>query len=153
MMKMQQFIPILTVYHSKLDVLFEDVIRNTISLQGLATKIQQVHHKKEDLYSIQVRTNIKHHLTLPLDLKTLISVGIVMDISHQTKQRSFFPCICTHWPLHQQSCFPIPLFAAAYATVSGMRVNRGAGDGLEIPISVKFIGHSKSIKWIAKKIN
>ena len=34
-----------------------------------------------------------------------------------------------------------------------MRVNRGAGDGLEIPISVKFIGHSKSIEWITKKIN
>ena len=43
--------------------------------------------------------------------------------------------------------------SAASATVSGMRVNRGAGDGLEIPISVKFIGHSKSIEWITKKIN
>ena len=32
--------------------------------------------------------------------------------------------------------------SAAYATVSSMRVNRGAGDGLEIPIDVKLIGHS-----------
>ena len=43
--------------------------------------------------------------------------------------------------------------SAAYATVSSMRVNRGAGDGLEIPITVTFIGHSKSIEWIRKKIN
>ena len=43
--------------------------------------------------------------------------------------------------------------SADYATVSGMRVNQGAGDGLEIPITVTFIGHSKSIEWIRKKIN
>ena len=42
---------------------------------------------------------------------------------------------------------------AAYTTVSGMRVNRGADDGLEIPITVKFIGHSRSIEWIRKEIN
>ena len=43
--------------------------------------------------------------------------------------------------------------SAASATVSGMTVNRGAGVRFEIPISVKFIGHSKSIEWITKKIN
>ena len=41
--------------------------------------------------------------------------------------------------------------SAASAIVSGMRVNRGAGDGLEIPITVKFIGHSRYIVWITKK--
>ena len=43
--------------------------------------------------------------------------------------------------------------SAPSGTVSGMRVNRGAGDVLKIPISVKFIEHSKSIEWIKKKIN
>ena len=43
--------------------------------------------------------------------------------------------------------------SAATASVSDMRVNQGTGDGLEIPISVKFIGHSKCNEWITKKIN
>ena len=43
--------------------------------------------------------------------------------------------------------------SAAYATVSSMRINRGAGDGLEIPIDVKLIGHSRSIEWIGRKLS
>ena len=42
--------------------------------------------------------------------------------------------------------------STASAQVTGGRVNRGAGDGLEIPIKMKLVGHKKSVEWINKKI-
>ena len=36
--------------------------------------------------------------------------------------------------------------------VSGKRINRGAGFGLEVPVTYTFYGHEKAIKWIKSKI-
>ena len=35
--------------------------------------------------------------------------------------------------------------------VTGKRVNRGAGYGLKIPISYKFVGAGKAVDWVEKK--
>ena len=37
--------------------------------------------------------------------------------------------------------------------VTGRRVNRGAGYGLEIPVNYTCTGHQKTVDWIKKKIN
>lgn len=39
------------------------------------------------------------------------------------------------------------------ATVSGQKVNRGAGYGLEIPVTYEFTGDEFSINWLQSKIN
>ena len=39
-----------------------------------------------------------------------------------------------------------------YCKVKGKRLNRCAGDGLEIPVIYKFNGHEKPIEWIKSKI-
>ena len=36
--------------------------------------------------------------------------------------------------------------------VTGKRVNRGAGYGLEIPVSYKFVGAEKAVDWAEEKI-
>ena len=36
--------------------------------------------------------------------------------------------------------------------VTGKRVNRGAGYGLEIPVSYKFVGADKAVDWVEEKI-
>ena len=38
------------------------------------------------------------------------------------------------------------------AEVDGKRVNRGGGNGLEIPVNYRFMGPSKALKWLLKKI-
>ena len=42
--------------------------------------------------------------------------------------------------------------STASAQVTGGRMNRGAGDELEIPIKMKLVGHKKYFEWINKKI-
>ena len=39
-----------------------------------------------------------------------------------------------------------------FCKVKGKRLNRGAGYGLEIPVSYTFNEHEKSIEWIKSKI-
>ena len=36
--------------------------------------------------------------------------------------------------------------------VTGKRVNRGAGYGLEIPVQYRFIGAKKAVEWAEKSI-
>ena len=36
--------------------------------------------------------------------------------------------------------------------VTGKRVNRGAGYGLEIPVQYRFIGAKKAVEWAEKNI-
>ena len=36
--------------------------------------------------------------------------------------------------------------------VTGKRVNRGGGYGLEIPVKNSFLGSNKAIKWIEKRV-
>ena len=36
--------------------------------------------------------------------------------------------------------------------VSGTRVNRGSGYGLEIPVKYRYFGQEKFIQWLAKKL-
>ena len=36
--------------------------------------------------------------------------------------------------------------------VTGKRVNRGAGYGLEIPVQSRFIGAEKAAEWVEKNI-
>ena len=38
------------------------------------------------------------------------------------------------------------------AEVLGRRVNRGAGNGLEVPVRFIFQGHRKAVEWVQKKI-
>ena len=37
--------------------------------------------------------------------------------------------------------------------ITGKRVNRGAGYGLEIPAEYSFIGAVKAVEWVEKNIN
>ena len=39
------------------------------------------------------------------------------------------------------------------AEITGTRVNRSAGLGLEVPCMYKFYGDDVSIKWLKKKIH
>ena len=36
--------------------------------------------------------------------------------------------------------------------VTGKRVNRGGGYGLEIPVKYTFLGPNKAIEWIEKRV-
>ena len=36
--------------------------------------------------------------------------------------------------------------------ITGKRVNRGAGYGLEIPVQYRFIGTKKAVEWAEKRI-
>ena len=61
---------------------------------------------------------------------------------------------------HNQRLFDVPIhlskifhrflklpFCSISAVVIGKRVNRGAGDGLEIPVEYKFFGDARATSW------
>ena len=43
-------------------------------------------------------------------------------------------------------------FCSISAVVIGKRVNRGAGDGLEIPVEYKFFGDATAVSWAENQI-
>ena len=44
------------------------------------------------------------------------------------------------------------LFCTISAVVIGKRVNRGAGDGLKIPVEYKFFGDARAVSWAENQI-
>ena len=60
-----------------------------------------------------------------------------------------------HVPNHLSKIFhqflKLP-FCSILEVVIGKRVNRGAGDGLEIPVEYKFFGDARAISWAENQI-
>ena len=60
-----------------------------------------------------------------------------------------------HVPIHLSKIFhrflKLP-FCSISAIVIGKRVNRSAGDGLEIPVECKFFGDARAVSWAENQI-
>ena len=58
-------------------------------------------------------------------------------------------------PIHLSKIFhrflKLP-FCSISTVVIGKRVNRGAGDGLEIPVEYKFFGDARAVSWADNQI-
>ena len=63
--------------------------------------------------------------------------------------------VVEHVPIHLSKKFhrflKLP-FCSILAVVIGKRVNRGAGDGFEIPVEYKFFGDARAVSWAENQI-
>ena len=60
-----------------------------------------------------------------------------------------------HVPIHLSKIFNRFLklsFCSISTAVIGKRVNRGAGNGLEIPVEYKFFGDARAVSWAENQI-
>ena len=60
-----------------------------------------------------------------------------------------------HVPIHLSKKFHRFLklrFCSILVVVIGKRVNRGAGDGFEIPVEYKFFGDARAVSWAENQI-
>ena len=60
-----------------------------------------------------------------------------------------------HVPIHLSKIFHRFLklsFCSISTAVIGKRVNRGAGNGLEIPVEYKFFGDARAVSWAENQI-
>ena len=60
-----------------------------------------------------------------------------------------------HVPIHLPRtfyCFLKLPCCSVSATVTSKRVNRGAGDGLEIPVEYRFFGDKTAVTWMKMQI-
>ena len=60
-----------------------------------------------------------------------------------------------HVPIHLSKIFYRffkLLFPSTSAVVIGKRVNRGAGDGLEIPVEYRFFGDKRAVSWTENQV-
>ena len=58
----------------------------------------------------------------------------------------------TYSPIKKFLSFFELAFSSISAVVIGKRVNRGAGDGLEIPVEYRFFGDKRAVSWAENQV-
>ena len=102
------------------------------------------HHAYMNIWNPKLGDNdveVKHEVNNEHDKFSIAIFHSKRIVGHVPKNLSKFFCQFLSLPNGNISC-----------EVTGKRVNRGRGYGLQIPVKYTFLGPNKAIEWIEKRV-